>query len=167
VASNSSSSRERTTVRGRTLWIVAGLVLLLAGGIAIVLVRQAQPEQADAGDPALVALGKTVYARECASCHGAKLEGQPDWQVRSASGRLPAPPHDANGHTWHHPDDQLFDIVRNGLAAYAGKDYQSDMPVYGSRLSDREIWAVLAFIKSTWPERIRKLRAERLGRVQP
>jgi mono/diheme cytochrome c family protein len=153
-------------VRRRTVWIAVALVLLLAGGLAILLAGQPQPEKADAGDPALVALGRTVYAQQCASCHGVDLEGQPDWQVRNASGRLPAPPHDESGHTWHHPDDQLFDIVKNGLAAYAGKDYQSDMPVYGGRLSDREIWAVLAFIESTWPERIRKLRAERLGRAQ-
>ncbi|NDC15194.1 MAG: hypothetical protein EBZ76_08475, partial [Synechococcaceae bacterium WB9_2_170] len=25
-------------------------------------------------------LGRTVYQAHCASCHGEKLQGQPDWQ---------------------------------------------------------------------------------------
>jgi len=29
------------------------------------------------------------------------------------------------------------------------------MPGFGDKLSDQEIWAVLAFIKSTWPAEIR------------
>jgi hypothetical protein len=45
---------------------------------------------------------------------GANLEGQPNWKERQANGRLPAPPHDASGHTWHHPDAQLFGITKQG-----------------------------------------------------
>ena len=71
------------------------------------------------------------------------------------SGRLPAPPHDAGGHTWHHPDDILFRIVREGTAAIVGGGYESDMPGFADLLSDAEIRAVLAYIKSTWPERER------------
>ncbi|WP_170942271.1 c-type cytochrome, partial [Noviherbaspirillum denitrificans] len=67
--------------------------------------------------------------------------------------RLPAPPHDETGHTWHHPDSVLFDIVKNGLVPgrTAPDGYQSDMPAYGTTLSDADITAVLAYIKSTWP----------------
>jgi len=25
--------------------------------------------------------GRQIYADQCASCHGAQLEGQPDWKV--------------------------------------------------------------------------------------
>jgi mono/diheme cytochrome c family protein len=63
---------------------------------------------------------------------------------------MPAPPHDESGHTWHHPDDMLFDITKHGIARYAPPGYQSDMPAFGGVLSDDEIRAVLAFIKSHW-----------------
>jgi len=111
-----------------------------------------QPDsRADISDAALVARGAKAYAEQCAACHGAKLEGQPDWRRRLANGRLPAPPHDESGHTWHHPDHVLFAITKNGLVPpYAPKDYESDMPAFGGKLPDRDIWAVLAYIKSHW-----------------
>ena len=108
-------------------------------------------------DVATVAAGKQVYDRHCAACHGAQLQGQPDWRTRDASGRLPAPPHDASGHTWHHPDEVLFRIVKDGVAKTANlKDYQSAMPVYDGVLGDAEIVAVLSYIKATWPPDIRR-----------
>jgi mono/diheme cytochrome c family protein len=88
-----------------------------------------------------------------------ELEGQPNWRERLPSGRLPAPPHDASGHTWHHPDAVLFTITRDGLGAIV-PGYESDMPAFGGVLSDAEIRAVLAFIKSRWPERERAFQAE-------
>jgi mono/diheme cytochrome c family protein len=110
-----------------------------------------------------VALGAKVYAANCASCHGAKLEGQPQWQRRLANGRMPAPPHDESGHTWHHPDPVLFGITKNGIAAYAPPGYESDMPAFGGKLSDDEIWAVLAYLKSHWKSReVLDARAEML-----
>ena len=77
--------------------------------------------------------------------------------IRLPSGRLPAPPHDPSGHTWHHPDQVLFDIVKNGLVPgrTAPPGYQSDMPAYGAILSDQDIRDVLAYIKSTWPQSVR------------
>ena len=117
--------------------------------------------RADPRDVAKVALGAKVYARECASCHGANLEGQPNWKVTLPNGRHPAPPHDDSGHTWHHPDHMLFAIVKNGLAPpYAPAGYQSDMPAFGAKLSDEEIWAALAFIKSHWSREVMGYRAE-------
>jgi mono/diheme cytochrome c family protein len=115
--------------------------------------------RADPGDAAQVAKGRGVYATHCASCHGANLEGQPNWHERQPNGRLPAPPHDVSGHTWHHPDRVLFDITRQGIAAHAPKGYESDMPAFDRTLSDAEIWAVLAYIKSRWPPEIRERQA--------
>jgi mono/diheme cytochrome c family protein len=67
---------------------------------------------------------------------------------------MPAPPHDETGHTWHHPDRLLFGITKNGLVPpYAPEDYESDMPGFAGRLSDEEIWSVLAYIKSHWTSR--------------
>lgn len=103
-----------------------------------------------------ITLGQSVYAANCASCHGTQLEGQPDWQTPLPSGRLPAPPHDASGHTWHHSDEVLFNVTRNGLKPYAGENYESDMPAFAGTLKDDEIRAAIEFIKSTWPERERE-----------
>jgi len=110
-----------------------------------------------------LALGEKLYAQQCASCHGANLEGQPDWRKRLPNGRFPAPPHDASGHTWHHPDEVLFAITKHGLVPpYAPAGYESDMPAFGGKLADREIRAVLAYIESRWSPEVRKQRAEML-----
>lgn len=111
--------------------------------------------RADPGDSRQVLFGETVYRSNCASCHGADLEGQPDWRTRKSGGRLPAPPHDETGHTWHHPDEQLFRITKMGLKPpLAPQGYESDMPAFGGVLSDDEIWAILAYIKSRWPPEV-------------
>jgi mono/diheme cytochrome c family protein len=106
-----------------------------------------------------IAMGRTLYAEHCASCHGANLEGQANWRQRLPNGRMPAPPHDASGHTWHHSDTALFRVTKEGSAAVAGGGYASDMPGFGAVLKDEEIRAVLAFIKSTWPARQREAQA--------
>ena len=109
--------------------------------------------------PGQIAQGQTIYAANCASCHGARLEGQPDWKRRLANGRMPAPPHDSTGHTWHHADRQIFTITKLGLGAVV-PGYESDMPAFEATLSDAEIASVLAYVKSTWPERQRGFQAE-------
>ncbi len=108
------------------------------------------------GDAALVAQGQKVYMTHCASCHGVQLQGQPNWRERGADGRLPAPPHDASGHTWHHPDEMLFRITKLGVVKAAQlQDYPSNMPGYEGVLSDQEILAALSWIKAQWPADIR------------
>ncbi|WP_299416949.1 cytochrome c [uncultured Sulfitobacter sp.] len=107
-------------------------------------------------DLAIVALGISVYEANCASCHGADLEGQANWRSPGEDGRLPAPPHDKTGHTWHHDGDTLFQLTKYGVGALINDpDYVSNMPIYEGVLSDEEIIAVLSYIKSTWPEEIR------------
>ena len=139
--------------------LITVLIVLVAGFAAWHLGRGGGVPGADASDPALVALGGGVYSEHCASCHGKDLEGEPNWRQRRSDGTLPAPPHDASGHTWHHSDEVLFRLVRDGLTAFAGDDYRSAMPAYAGILSDREIRAVLAYIKSRWPAEIREAQA--------
>lgn len=105
-------------------------------------------------DPARVANGAQIYAEYCAACHGADLEGAPNWREPDADGRMPAPPHDASGHTWHHADPLLVDIVTRGTEAVVGGGYRSDMMGFGEVLTEDEILDVLAYIKSTWPREI-------------
>ena len=105
-----------------------------------------------------VALGKTVYDQHCASCHGNDLQGQDNWRKRGPDGKLPAPPHDDSGHTWHHPDKVLFEIVKKGMVPpYAPENYQTNMQGWGDQLTDEQIWAVLAFIKSRWSDESRRV----------
>lgn len=141
--------------------ILGTAFVFLVGAIAVALWNENRTSS-DPEDGRQVALGKAVYERHCAACHGAKLEGQPNWRERLPSGRMPAPPHDASGHTWHHQDSVLFGITKHGLVPgkYAPPRYQSDMPPFGAALSDAEIHAVLAYIKSSWPQEIRRAQRE-------
>jgi len=136
---------------------VVSVVSILAFGIGAFLYgapTDSGGAYIDPADQILVALGKKIYTNNCAACHGAKLEGQPDWRIRQPNGRLPAPPHDETGHTWHHPDAILIGIIKNGLVpgVTAPPGYVSNMPAYGKSLTDQDIQAVLAYIKSSWPK---------------
>ena len=106
-----------------------------------------------------VETGRVLYIEHCSVCHGANLEGQPDWRSSDENGLYPAPPHDETGHTWHHADALLERIIRDGTAAVVGDGYESDMPGFTDVMSDAEITAVLAYIKSTWPERERAIQS--------
>ena len=118
------------------------------------------------GSAVWLAAGMEVYGNHCLSCHGDNLQGQPNWQVRKANGRLPAPPHDETGHTWHHPDQVLFALTKYGPAVMAGQGYESDMPAYEGILSDTQIHQVLGYVKSTWPEKIRREQERRSKQME-
>ena len=148
--------------RTKILGLVLGTLLFGGGYLALERLRVTAPP---APDPAQLALGRTLYGEYCAACHGAELEGQANWRKRDADGLLPAPPHDETGHTWHHPDRQLFEITKLGTAALIGGDYQTAMGPFAEVLSDDEIRAVLAYIKSRWPENIRARQAEATARA--
>ncbi|GGE46083.1 c-type cytochrome [Actibacterium pelagium] len=109
--------------------------------------------------------GKTLYAEQCAVCHGAKLQGQPNWRSPNADGTLPAPPHDETGHTWHHDNQLLFSYTKLGgqgaLEALGVTNYKSGMSGFSDVLSDEEIWDILAYIRSTWPKRVQAIQAGR------
>ena len=109
--------------------------------------------------------GETLYQENCASCHGADLEGQPDWRSPGPDGILPAPPHDETGHTWHHDTPLLFAYTKFGgdaaLKARGVTGFNSGMPAFEGTLSDDEILDVLAYIRSTWPEEIQRAQDQR------
>lgn len=85
-------------------------------------------------------------------------KGQPNWRHPLPNGRWPAPPHDATGHTWHHPDKVLFLVTKYGMRAIV-PDRETDMPGFEGVITDADIWAVLSFIENTWSPEI-------LGRQQ-
>ena len=107
-------------------------------------------------DAAEVALGQQVYLQQCAICHGQNAEGQPNWKIPDANGNLPAPPHDDTGHTWHHADGLLYEIIRDGFRdPLKPPDSPLTMPAFGGKLSDTEIRAVITYFKSLWSEQSR------------
>jgi len=140
--------------------LAAGGVALVAlagiGAVAVWASHEDRPGLLPYDHADAVMRGEGIYAENCASCHGADLSGQdvPDWRVRDADGYLPAPPHDETGHTWHHPDAVLVAITTHGTEALIGGDYRSNMIGFGDVLSDQDILDVLAYIKSTWPDRV-------------
>jgi mono/diheme cytochrome c family protein len=143
-------------------WLIVGIVVLVVAIGALLILRRNQVGNRTAADPnntQQVALGQQVYAANCASCHGAKLEGQPNWHVELPTGGLPAPPHDETGHTWHHPDEYLFNVTKNGGQTYSPANYKNNMPAFGGRLTDEQVWAVLAYIRSRWPPEIQTTQA--------
>lgn len=132
------------------------LIVLGLGGYAVLTMTSSQTV---AGilpytDEAVVTEGSAIYASQCASCHGADLSGQANWTEPDQYGYMPAPPHDETGHTWHHPDDLLVRITTLGTEAVVGNGYKSYMPGFGDMLSEDEVLAVLAYIKSTWPDAV-------------
>lgn len=138
--------------------VTVALTIFLSAGKETLTVHAAGTNDVD------IVAGKELYVDYCASCHGVNLEGQENWRSPGADGRLPAPPHDEFGHTWHHSDSLLFNYTKLGgkaLMATKGIEFDSGMPGFSDQLTDTEIHYVLAYIKSTWPERIQKIQAER------
>jgi mono/diheme cytochrome c family protein len=101
-------------------------------------------------DSRRVKSGRAVYEQYCASCHGAKAEGAPNWQERDANGELPAPPHNAEGHTWRHSDADLYEMVNKGWRDPFNRTKQLTMPAFGGVLSPEQIRAVITYLKTFW-----------------
>src|SRR3546814_16574 len=129
------------TRRKKLVFGVVGVVIIGAAAVLYSTIRPSGPAFIDPADQSLVMQGKAIYANNCAACHGEALQGQPNWRERMSNGRLPAPPHDKSGHTWHHPDAMLVDMVKNGPVPgkTAPPGYVSDMPAYRDILSDQQI----------------------------
>ncbi len=145
---------------------IAAVVVTGAVGVAVLWEWQtADTVKLDSTDQQQLAMGARVYLQNCASCHGANLEGQSNWRKRKVNGRLRAPPHDETGNTWHHPDEQLFRLTKHGMKPpLAPVGYESDMPAFADILTDNETLAVLSFIKSTWPLKERAIQ-ERIDKA--
>ena len=134
--------------------LTAILAAIAASIGAYVLLTSTAPVGIPYQDRSKVAAGAAVYASHCASCHGTELEGQPNWQYPDMEGYMPAPPQNGTGHTHDHPDLVLFNTVKLGPEATVCTNRKSRMGGYADILEDEEIMAVLAFIKSTWPDEV-------------
>lgn len=97
---------------------------------------------------AQIATGNKIYDQNCASCHGPQGQGQyPEAPLKpDKEGLFGAPPHNATGHTWHHADGLILDIIRNGRVDSGFHP----MPAFKDKLTEEEIQAVLVYIKIWW-----------------
>jgi mono/diheme cytochrome c family protein len=141
-------ARGPVTVTGRRLARLVVSLLLLTG-------CQTSGSGGEAVPAADLAAGEALYVANCAACHGVEGQGQPNWQQPNADGQFPPPPHDSSGHTWHHPDALLLEIIAEG-----GQMPDSGMPAFKDKLSPEEMEAVLAYIKSFWGAEERALQEQ-------
>ena len=128
-----------------------GRLLLLA--VTIWVVASGCGPDASRDESATVERGQELYERSCASCHGGATGG--------SISDIP-PPHNAEGHTWHHGDCVLADIIRDDSPPRPGApDDFPTMPAFDDELDDDDIDAILAFIETWWTEEQREFQDER------
>jgi mono/diheme cytochrome c family protein len=99
----------------------------------------------------MIARGKIIYQNNCISCHQVNLVGVENWKELDEDGHRKSPPLNGTGHTWHHDDATLHNIIKYGLVKLV-KNYQGKMLGYEDRLKDKDIDSILAYIKSFWPD---------------
>ena len=99
----------------------------------------------------MIARGKIIYENNCVSCHQVNLVGAENWKGLDEDGHRKAPPLNGAGHTWHHDDATLHNIIKYGLAKLV-KNYEGKMLGFEDNLKDKDIDSVLSYIKSFWPE---------------
>ena len=92
-------------------------------------------------DESSVAEGRRLYLRHCASCHG--QSGKGDGSMALAGGT----PSNLADETWDHgsSDGEIFVVIRDGVS--------SDMESYKDKLTEKQIWQVVNFIKSLSPQK--------------
>jgi mono/diheme cytochrome c family protein len=137
----------------RRWWLPAAAAL-----IPLACTGGSQPTAVPA-DAAAGSRGQRLYVATCQSCHGGATGG--------SMMDIP-PPHNSNGHTWHHPDCQLIEIVLQGSGEMgemmrkmmgAGEDTPR-MPAFKGSLSREDVAAILGYIKTFWSEEQRQSQAK-------
>ncbi|MFL2534259.1 MAG: c-type cytochrome [Alphaproteobacteria bacterium] len=145
----------------KKILILIVIIILVIGGYFLLFQSKNSLEEVNKSSLSLedvsakLELGKALYYTNCASCHGINLQGQPNWSTKKdADGHNLSPPLNGTGHTWHHSEDQLFNVIKYGFKIY-NENYDGKMQG-NDELSDNDIWVILDYIKSVWPESIQK-----------
>lgn len=136
--------------------LVVGALLIVVSQDAMVRANGETP----LSDTDRISSGRTIYQQHCASCHGANAEGAPNWQERDAQGELPAPPHNAEGHTWRHSNVDLYKMVSKGWRDPFNKSKRLTMPAFGEALAPEQIRAVIDYLKTLWTPEQRQFQSE-------
>ena len=101
----------------------------------------------------MIARGKIIYESYCVSCHQVNLVGAENWKGLDEDGHRKAPPLNGAGHTWHHDDATLHNIIKYGLAKIV-KNYDGKMIGFGDKINNKQVDSVLSYIKSHWEDEI-------------
>ena len=96
-------------------------------------------------DEVRIARGERIFAQYCVVCHGVGAVGDENWRYRDDSGHFPPPPLNGTAHAWHHPWEELHQIIRDG---------QNNMPAWGTVLSSEEIDDTIHWFQSLWPDEV-------------
>jgi mono/diheme cytochrome c family protein len=100
--------------------------------------RRAQRANPVEATPQVIALGREIYLRECASCHGATGNNDGEKAPKELAGtRKPSDPSLRD-----ESDGSLFWKIGEG---------RSSMPSTWDVLSDRERWSVVLFLRTLAP----------------
>ncbi len=134
----------KTRYRGKKRpigWRLTGLLLIVMGVPASLTNAQQPPSDGTAlkaAQPtilnATLMQGETLFQATCAACHG--VEGQGHVQHN-------APALNGSEHSWHHPDEQIIGLIKNGGIV---------MPAVGESWSDEELAAVITYFKQWWAD---------------
>lgn len=89
-----------------------------------------------------VAAGSALFAKQCASCHGAAGKGD-----GAMAAKLKSEPADLTDAEWKHgpSDGEIFTLIRDG-AKNAG------MKAFRGALTDRQMWDLVNYIRSLGPK---------------
>ena len=96
-------------------------------------------------DKQRIASGERIFAQHCVVCHGEQAVGDENWRFRDESGHFPPPPLNGTAHAWHHPWEELHEIIRDG---------QNNMPAWGGILSSEEIDDTIHWFQSLWSDEV-------------
>jgi cytochrome c553 len=107
----------------------------------------------------LLESGQTLYGTHCAQCHGDRGEGAPP--------RLPALA--GNRAVVQEPATNAIRAVLHGgfAPATAGQPRPWGMPPFGPQLSDREVAAVLTWMRASWGHRASAVEPREVNRLRP
>ena len=84
--------------------------------------------------------GRKLFQRYCASCHGAGGKGDGGMALSGGT------PSDLTDETWDYgsTDGEIFVAIRDGVS--------SDMLAYKDKLTEKQIWQVVGFVRSLGPK---------------
>lgn len=123
--------------------IIAVAIVFIGGGVLLVTDTPSPPDVANIEQT--LQLGEVVYQTNCAACHGEQGQGHI---------QLDAPALDSTEHAWHHADTQIIEIIRTG---------GQQMPPVGANFSNKEVTAVITYIKQWWTPQQRNAQRGTIG----
>ena len=100
-------------------------------------------------------LAQQNYNKLCAHCHGWAGDGQPHVTIENAQkqGYHTVPRHDSEGHTWQHPDQILFEVIKYGVQAPTNL---YPMSPFDEHFTDDAIFGLIEYLKQWWTEEQRQ-----------